>query len=116
MSSPFAPRSPEQRARDALKFVKVVLVDGHLTDISISMILVEMKRKGLVLSNGGSRERGIKVNHWTDEEDGKLRAALADGCSFRQASERIGRPLQATTMRAYRLGLKSGWQRAAPAE
>lgn len=56
-----------------------------------------------------------KVNHWTDEEDDKLRAALADGCSFRQAAARIGRPLQATTMRAYRLGLKSGWQRAAPA-
>jgi hypothetical protein len=35
-----------------MKFVKVATVDGYLTDISISMILVELKREGVKLSNG----------------------------------------------------------------
>ena len=52
VSSSLEHRTPEARARSALKFVKVATVDGHLTDISISMILVEMKREGLVLTNG----------------------------------------------------------------
>lgn len=52
VSSAFEPRSPERSARDAMKFVKVVLVDGYLTDISISMIMVELKRRGVKLSNG----------------------------------------------------------------
>lgn len=46
------PQTPEQRARDAVRFVKVALIDGHLTNISISMILVELKRRGLLLTNG----------------------------------------------------------------
>ncbi len=41
--------SPERWAREGMKFVKVKTVDGHLTDISISMILVELKRRGLKL-------------------------------------------------------------------
>lgn len=52
VSSPFAPQSPEAAARSAMKFVKVATVDGYLTDISISMILVEMKRMGLRITNG----------------------------------------------------------------
>lgn len=47
--------TPEARARQAMKFVRVALVDGYLTDISISMILVELKRRGVSLTNG---ERG----------------------------------------------------------
>ena len=43
--SPMQP--PESRARDAMKFVRVSLDDGYLTNISISMILVELQRRGL---------------------------------------------------------------------
>lgn len=43
--------TPESRARDAMKFVRAVLIDGHLTDISISMILVELKRCGVKLAH-----------------------------------------------------------------
>lgn len=49
VSSLLEPRSPEARAREAMKFIKVATVDGHLTDISISMILVELKRDGITL-------------------------------------------------------------------
>lgn len=42
--------APEARAREAMKFVRVALVDGHLTNTSISMILVELKRRGIVIS------------------------------------------------------------------
>ena len=42
--------SPETQAREAMKFVRVSLVDGYLTDISISMILVELKRRGIKLT------------------------------------------------------------------
>lgn len=52
VSSILERRSPETRAREAMKFVKVALVDGHLTDISIAMILVELKRHGVKLTNG----------------------------------------------------------------
>lgn len=41
--------SPEARAREALKFVRVSLKDGYLTDISISMLLVELKRRGITI-------------------------------------------------------------------
>jgi len=38
---------PETQVREAMKFVRVSLVDGYLTDISISMILVELKCRGI---------------------------------------------------------------------
>lgn len=41
--------TPESRAREAMKFVRVALVNGHLTDISVSMILVEFQRCGVKL-------------------------------------------------------------------
>lgn len=48
----------EQKLINALKFVKVQVDDsgpnrsGYLTDISVAMLLVEMKRNGLTVSNG----------------------------------------------------------------
>lgn len=51
VSSPFEPKPPEGRAREAMKFVKVALANGYLTDISIAMILVEMKRRGLKITS-----------------------------------------------------------------
>lgn len=48
----------EEKLIRSLKFVKVQVDDsgpnrsGYLTDISIAMLLVEMKRSGLVVSNG----------------------------------------------------------------
>jgi hypothetical protein len=42
-------QTPEERAEDAIKFVRVSLTqEGYLTDISARMILVELKRRGLV--------------------------------------------------------------------
>ncbi len=41
----------EQRLIDALKFVKVKLDDrGYLTDVSVVMLMVEMKKKRLKVS------------------------------------------------------------------
>lgn len=43
----------EERLVRALKFVKVALTkEGYLTDISVAMLMVEMKRQGLRISNG----------------------------------------------------------------
>lgn len=53
----------EGRLAQSLKFVKVTVEDstvdqgcikhsGHLTDISVAMLIVEMKRNGLAFSNG----------------------------------------------------------------
>ena len=46
----YPPVTPESRAREALKFVRVSTNNGYLTDISISMLLVELKRSGVTLS------------------------------------------------------------------
>ncbi len=48
----FPKYTAEQLARHAMKSVNVVTVDGHLTDISISMILVELKRNGVAFRQG----------------------------------------------------------------
>jgi hypothetical protein len=48
----------EEKLIRSLKFVKVQVDksgpdrNGYLTDISVAMLLVEMKRNGLVISNG----------------------------------------------------------------
>lgn len=48
----------EQKLIRSLKFVKVQVDksgpnrNGYLTDVSVAMILVEMKRNGLTVSNG----------------------------------------------------------------
>lgn len=49
------------------------------------------------------------IELWTPEEDARIREAINLGYNFRQVAEHVGgRSMQATTMRAYRLGLKSG--------
>lgn len=49
------------------------------------------------------------MDMWTPEEDARIREAINLGFNFRQVAEHVGgRSMQATTMRAYRLGLKSG--------
>lgn len=52
-----ADETVEERLVSALKFVKVVVQDGrgpmysgYMTDVSVAMILVEMRRNGLTLS------------------------------------------------------------------
>jgi hypothetical protein len=53
----------EEKLIRALKFVKVAVKDtgaagvgpvksGYLTDVSVAMLMVEMQRAGLVVSNG----------------------------------------------------------------
>jgi hypothetical protein len=46
-----------------------------------------------------------KIRYWTAEEDATLRDAIAQGVSFSQAAELVGRPYRATYNRAWRLGL-----------
>jgi transcriptional regulator with XRE-family HTH domain len=62
-----------------------------------------------------------KVNHWRPEDDAKLKQAIGLKMSFKQASKLIGRPEKAVAARAYRIGLKSGYElnrprNSAPAE
>lgn len=52
-----------------------------------------------------------KQPHWTPEEDEALRATLP-GRSFRQAAEALGRSAESVQGRAYKLGLRSGWNGA----
>jgi hypothetical protein len=47
-------------------------------------------------------------NFWTEEEDTRLREAILRGENFTQAAVSVGRPVKATTARAYRIGLRSG--------
>ncbi len=45
-----ATEDTEQRAMDAMKSIRVSLDDGHLTDMSIAMILIELKRQNLKIT------------------------------------------------------------------
>lgn len=49
-----------------------------------------------------------KINHYTPEDDAKIREAVARGCSIPQVAEMLGRPAPAVGSRIYRMGLKSG--------
>lgn len=51
---------------------------------------------------------GLKIKHWSPEDDARLKEAIDRGWNFRQAAEYVGRTWTATQGRAYRLGLKSG--------
>ncbi len=49
-----------------------------------------------------------KIKHWTEEEDNKIREAVALGYSFPRMAEHVGRPVSGVMGRTYRLGLTSG--------
>ena len=51
---------------------------------------------------------GGKIDHWSPDDDAKLREAILRGDNFTQAAAYVGRTVGATSGRAYRLGLKSG--------
>lgn len=59
----------------------------------------------------GRTHGASKINYWTAEEDAAMREAIQGGKSFVEIAKDIGRPHAAVSMRAYRLGLKSGYQR-----
>lgn len=54
------------------------------------------------------------VELWSPEEDSRIREGIKLGYNFRKIAEHVGahRSMQAVTMRAYRIGLKSGQERA----
>ena len=52
--------------------------------------------------------KNYKINHWSPDEDAALREAIGRGENFTQAAVSVGRPVKATTARAYRIGLRSG--------
>lgn len=58
--------------------------------------------------HGRSHVGESKIKHWRPEEDAKLKEAIGRGENFTQAAVSVGRPVAATTARAYRIGLKSG--------
>lgn len=57
---------------------------------------------------------GLKVQHWTPEQDDQLRAGIAQGLNFTQLAATVGKSASATSGRVYRLGLKSGQPPAQP--
>lgn len=59
---------------------------------------------------GRTWTRPSKVQNWSPEDDAKLKEAIALKMSFRKAAEYIGRPTSGVMGRAYRLGLKSGYE------
>lgn len=52
-----------------------------------------------------------KVPYWTPEQDQQLRDGIKQKLNFTQIAALIGRPKASIWQRAYRLGLKSGYQR-----
>jgi len=62
------------------------------------------------IARGRYYSRPSKINHWTPEEEARLREALAQGMNFTEASKYVGRSKSATSGHAYRLGLSSGQQ------
>lgn len=58
--------------------------------------------------HGRSHVGKSKVNHYTPDDDAKIREAIARGCNMRQIAAAVGRPMHAVSGRVYRLGLKSG--------
>jgi transcriptional regulator with XRE-family HTH domain len=58
--------------------------------------------------HGRSHTGESRINHWTEEEDAKLKEAFDQGCSIPQAAKFVGRSRAATTAHTYRIGLKSG--------
>lgn len=60
--------------------------------------------------HGRSHTNISKIKHWTAEDDAKLVEAIRLKMSFREAAAFIGRQPSAVTGRAYRLGLKSGYE------
>jgi hypothetical protein len=57
---------------------------------------------------GRTHARPSKINHYTPEDDAKIREAVAAGLNFTQMSKRLGRSVSAVMGRTYRLGLRSG--------
>lgn len=57
---------------------------------------------------GRSHARPSKIPYYTSDDDAKIRAAIARGCSLSEIAATIGRPTAAVAGRVYRLGLKSG--------
>jgi hypothetical protein len=49
-----------------------------------------------------------RSNTYTAEEDQRLRDAISNGLNFTQIAPLVGRSRSSVTMRAYRIGLKSG--------
>ena len=58
-----------------------------------------------------NRNRG---NTYTEEEDQIIRDAVARGLNFKQAGELVGKSHRSVLMRAFRVGLKSGFRPRGP--
>lgn len=56
---------------------------------------------------------GLKVKHWSPDDDAQLRKAYQNGCTHREAAAIVGRGSKAAQGRAARLGLRSGFSRPA---
>lgn len=49
-----------------------------------------------------------KTNTYTEDDDAKIREAIARGYTFKQMAAFVGKPRSGVMSRAYRLGLRSG--------
>jgi hypothetical protein len=57
---------------------------------------------------GRSHAAPSKIKHWTEEEETKIREAVALGYSFPQMAKYVGRSVGAVMGHTYRMGLTSG--------
>jgi hypothetical protein len=65
---------------------------------------------------GRTHAKPSKINHYSAEDDAKIRQAVEFGMSYRDMAEFVGRPQSGLFGRARRLGLKSKWSRSASAD
>lgn len=78
-------------------------------DVALQFSISESTVSDIWRGKAWSREhKGAK--QWTPEEDAKLKEAIEMGYSFAKAAEHIGRPASGIYGRAFRLGLKSGYE------
>lgn len=59
---------------------------------------------------GRRHSRPSKVQHWTPEQDAKMKAAIERGAKHKEVAALIGKSAQAVSLRAARLGIASKWR------
>ena len=91
------------RALEGIKTLKEIGEQFGLSESGVSNIW-----------RGRNHARPSKINHWSAEEDDKLRDCIRRGLSFTEMGNEIGRTVNAIMGHAYRIGLTSGREPSRP--
>lgn len=80
------------------------LRDSRMTWLEISRVMGRGKE---TIRNKYTEQFGysVRAEGWTEEEEGILREGVINGLTFRELSEKIGRPYGAVKDKSYRMGL-----------